>query len=330
MKTLDELKAENAEEEESEVETPQVETEETELEAVEEEAEEAEMVAEPDQEEAEETEIEDWQRTDEDDAEKKYTDSDMAAVRKKWKGRASDRNEELEQLRQENERLKQGGPVTAAKPKRSDFFEAEDPDEAYLDALSEWRFSQGESKQAARLAAEANQRKQREIHNQVQSGVDQHYVRAVELSTKSGISPEVYQSSDMRVRQAVDAVFPERGDLYTDKLISDLGEGSEKVFYSLGVNGAKLSEFTRLLSEDATGVKAAMYLGTLKAELNATTKRKTNAPKPAKQAGGEDGGTAQLKTLKKAYQSAEKSGDAQAMFDARRNAKQAGADVSNW
>ena len=118
--------------------------------------------------------------------------------------------------------------------------------------------------------------------------------------------------------------------MIVDGLIANLGEGSEKVFYSLGVNGAKRDKLTSLLTTDPSGIKAAMYLGTLKAELNAPNRKTTNAPAPAPNLQGDGATKDPHKQLKKDYDKASAAGDAQGAFNARMAAKKAGANIKTW
>lgn len=334
-KTLDELKAENAAGE-VETETPPQEVEvETEPEVAEVEPEVTDEVAEPDPEETGKTEVEDWMQTDDEQgADKKFTDADIGAAKKKLRAKLeSKHSSEVDELKAENERLRSRTtePKQLNRPKREDFDNHDDPEEAYIDALTDFKFEQSGAKQATK-AKEQEATKQHQAQQQlIDSNVDQHYERAVKLSEESGIAAEMYQSADKTIRMAIDAVVPGAGDIIADGLISSLGEGSEKVFYSLGVNGAKRDKLVSLLKEDPGGIKAAMYLGTLKSELTAPQRRKTNAPKPAAQVNGDSNALSEPhKALKKKYLDADKKGDTQARFDAKMAAKRAGANTSDW
>jgi len=166
--------------------------------------------------------------------------------------------------------------------------------------------------------------------------VDKHYERAVKLSEESGITAEMYQNADFRLRSMVESVFnPDRsndgaGDAIVDALIANLGDGSEKVMYNLGVNSSRLQELKTRFENDRSGVSASIYIGQLNAELSAPKKRKTNSPKPAPNVKGDKHEKAQTKAYKKAYDDADKKGDTQARFNARREARKAGVDTSNW
>lgn len=329
--SLAELKAENAAEEvETEV-SPQEVEEETETEVAEVETEVTDEVAEPESEETEETEVEDWMQTDA--AEKKFTDGDIGAAKKKLRAKLeSKHNDELDKLRTENEQLRSRTPEPKQlnRPKREDFRDSDDQDEAYIDALTDYKIEKGAAKQATTVKEQESTRQQNDFQQAVSQEVDQHYERAVKLSEDSGISPELYQSADLKVRQVIESIFPKAGDSTTDHFISNLGEGSEKVFFSLGVNSTKRDKFESLLRSDKTGLKASMYLGELKSELTAPNKRRTNAPKPAAQIKGDASTTPTVNALKKKYDAAHKKGDVSGAFNLKRAAKKEGIKTSSW
>lgn len=332
--SLAELKAENAADEvETEV-SPQEIEEETETEVAEVEPEVTGEDADLKPDEPEETEVEDWMQTDAaKNADKKFTDFDIAAAKTKLRAKLEDKHtDELDKLRAENEQLRSRTPEPKQlnRPKREDFLESDDPDEAYIDALTDYKIEKGAAKQATTVKEQESTRQQNDFQQAVSQEVDQHYERAVKLSEDSGISPELYQSADLKVRQVIESIFPNAGDSTTDHLISNLGEGSEKVFYSLGVNSTKRDKFESLLRSDKTGLKAAIYLGELKSELTAPNKRRTNAPKPAAQIKGDASTTPTVNALKKKYDAAHKKGDVSGAFKLKRAAKKEGIKTSSW
>ena len=324
---------ENAAKEDESLDSPQEDEDEPESGAVDDKSEQLEEDAESSEDDADESETEDWMASDgqSDDAEKEFSASDMGKARRKYKSRIKEQDSELEALKAENERLKAVPQASKlVKPKPEDFYDSDNSDAEYTEALIKWNLENQQAEAQASAATEAQQQQIREQQKQISTEVDQHYERAEKLSEKSGISSELYQSADLRVRQMIDSIFPDAGDAITDGLIANLGSGSEKVFYNLGVNETRLMEFKTRLQADSTGFKAAMYLGELKATLNAPQKRKTQAPKPAPNPQGDKQVNSSERALKKRYTEAHKSGNPQAAFDARREAKKAGADTSNW
>lgn len=344
MQTLAQLKAENAAAEAAEAaeaeetETPPQEVEEeteeaTEAEAVEVEAEETEEGADPGEDETGETETEAWMQGDDQtsDAEKKFTDNDIGAAKKKLRAKLEGRhNDEVDQLKAQIKQLEQGKPKELSKPKREDFFESEDPEEAYIDALTDYKINKSQAESQASTATEATRNRQAEVKRTTDTAVDQHYLRAEKLADKSGISDELYKSSDLKVRNMIESLYPKAGDKITDELIASLGDGSEKVFFSVGVKDSRLAELKSRLEQDPSGIKAGMYLGQLNAELSAPQKRKTKAPAPATQIKGDANTSAPNKALKKKYDAAHKKGDGAAAYKIKRAAKKTGADTKDW
>lgn len=332
------MKAENAKLENETLTDPQEVEEELEEEAVEVESEESEEVAEPEEDEAEETEIESWMQGDDQtsDAEKKFTDSDIGAAKKKLKAKLeSKHNTEVEQLKAEIEQLRNAGTQVVAQtptqpPKREDFYDNDDPESAYIDALTDWKINNSQSKAQEAELRRAQEARLQQRKAEVDSSVDRHYERAAKLSAESGIAAETYQASDLVVRTTIDSLFPGKGDAITDEFIDLLGEGSEKVLYNLGVNKSRRDQFKTLLQNDPSGLKAGMYLAELKAELSAPSKRKTRAPKPAPNLKGDTNTSSSATALEKKYKAAHKKGDVSEAFKIKREAKKQGVNTNSW
>lgn len=337
--TLEELKAENARlETESETE-PQPGNDEVIVEADPPEEEDFPENAENSEEESASSELEDWMQPDDQasEADKKFSSRDIAAAKTKMRAKLERKHEsEVEQLRSEIQELKQNRPESRshsnlAKPSLADFEDHDNPELAYSEALIDWKLEKQHAESSAKAVQMETQQRQQQHQQAVDQAVDQHYERAALLSQESGISADVYKSADLAVRTAIDAVLPQSGDAVADALISSLGEGSEKVFYSLGINQTKRNKLQSLLEVDPSGLKASIYLGELKASLAAPHNRKTNAPKPAPHINGDKVGQVDpYKYLRKKYVDANKKGDQQAAFDARMEARRQGANVTDW
>jgi len=334
-KTLAELKAENAALEQDQVEeAPQAEELENEpVEAAEAAPEEPEESAESEESEEAETEVEAWMQT-EDEVEQKFTGSDIAAAKRKVRAKLEKKHtSEVDELRAEIESLKSGPgpqPLNTTKPKREDFFEADDPEEAYTDALLDWKMANTAKANQEKSNVEANKRKLQEQQNHINTRVDEHYDRAAQLTKSNGISEEIYQQADRNVRMTVESVVPNGGDAITDALISKIGEGSEKVTYYLGRNKAKLAEFEKALRNDPSGIEAAMLLGEVKQNLTAPLKRKSNAPAPAPKLNGDESTTEKAGSLLRKYKEAHKNNDGQKAFKIKREARKAGVNTREW
>lgn len=330
--TLEELKAQNAvdETEAVDVEAEEVEEVEAEEESEQEVVETDETSEEEDSEEAseEESEVEAWQLEDEqasDDGEKRFTDSDVAAAKRKLKAKIEKRDDEIAELKSQIEKLRTGRveqPSSAKKPMPK--LEDHDYDEGkYQSAMEAWVRDQVADAAQSHKSTESQTKAQKQIEQSVES----HYERAAKLTAEHGIDDTVYRGADLAVRQTIESVFEGSGDIITDSLIARMGEGSEKVMYALGRSAEKREKLRAKLLEDPNGLSAVMYLGELKAEITKPVKRVTNAPKPAKRATGGSGGSNKEDTLRRKYQ---KESDMQARFNLRREAKAQGFDVSKW
>jgi hypothetical protein len=267
-----------------------------------------------------------------DDPSKNVPVGKFVSVKKKLRGQISERDDEIEKLRLENEKLRSNSEVTVKqatelkRPREEDF----DSDEAYLEALD--KYIDDKTKTAyekSRLENEQTEiQKQKELQRTQE--VDRHYKAAEKLIKDANISSEIYKNADKTVRQAVDIVAPKYGDVIVDQLISFLGDGSEKVLYYLGRNKTALNKFQTLLIEDPTGMKAGVFLGGEKQRLMNTQKQKSNAPDPVPELVGDENSTSKGNVLARKYSAAHKKGNIQEAYNLKRNAKAQGIDVSKW
>jgi len=295
-KSLADLKAENAAAEAAPEQETVIAQEEQPIEAAEVEAEEVEQIAESEQPEAEETEVEAWMVNEEEQtSEAKFTDHDVANVRRKLKGKIEKKDHELEQkngeiaqLKQELEAVKQavlmGGDLPSKKPEplAVPTLEAFDyDDQKYQQAMMQWTNQQIQSQIAQVTDEGAMQHKQMQAQQALESKVNSHYERAGKLAQENNISSDAYQAADMAVRQTIESVMPNAGDRVTDELIANLGDGSEKVMYYLGRNPSAQLELRNKLMQDPNGLQASMYLGELKSKVSLPKKQKSKAPAPA-------------------------------------------------
>jgi hypothetical protein len=335
MADLAQLKAENAAREAELAASPQDDVEELD-DAVTDEQDATGQDADQDQDaEGAKADAEDWMKGDEPESQgagKKFTDGDIGAAKSKLRAKLEAKHQtELDELRAKLEAAqKQQVPQATARPTREQFYDQDDPDDAYAEALMDWKMGATAAQQQVSRTQYEQQRKQLEHKQATDQAVDQHYERAVKLAAASGIEPEVYQSADHRVRSAIEGLFPNGGDAVTDSLISAIGEGSERVMFNLGVNSARLSELKTLLASDPSGIKASMFLGRLSAELNAPAKRKSNAPAPAAQVKGDAATTESGRAIHKKYQDAHKAGKVGEAFSLKRQAKASGVNTLTW
>ncbi len=188
--------------------------------------------------------------------------------------------------------------------------------------------------QKSQSAQEENQRKEQNALRaaEIEKETDAHYTRVAALSKKNPkLNAELCKAADMRVRLALDSVYPQGGDVVTDRLISTLGPGSENVIVHLGLKPSKLAHLVELFKKDTSGILGATYLGTLKAELKAPVPKVSNAPEPQDEIRGDNQrGTGMGGKMKKDWEAAHKSGDTQLAISIRRKAQNAKVDTSGW
>lgn len=259
-------------------------------------------------------------------------------MKHKLRAKLDEANTESERHRIENEQLKQR--LAALESGRSDAPQAlkmprmDDEDIAYDDEkfnsrMAEYTDALIEQKLSGRAKKTQEQTQQQQFAAQIQADVDKHYERASELVGSGAVTAENYQAADMLVRRAVASTVKGDGEYITDYMIANLGAGSEKVIYHLGVNPQALSTLKEHLQRDPSGLRAASYLGGLSAKFSVGTVNKlSNAPKPDKALNGT--ATVSSGSHSKAYQKAVKADDPGAMVRAKRAAKAAGIDTSKW
>lgn len=330
MQTLEELKRENAEPEiEQEAADPQAD-EQIEEEAAEVETEETEEEAETESEEAEETEVEPWMLGD-DEASQSSEDEQVVPLktliktRTKLKGERDELKEEIEKLKAQIAQPKAPAESVSTKiPTLEDF----DYDDAkYAEAMHKYNQEvvskqlAEQQRQAQREALEAARRKA------IEQSVDQHYERAKQMISASGISADVYTAQEKKVRDRLEAMYPGEGDQTVDALIDSIGEGSEKLLFAMGRQEAVMNEFLNKLNESP--FKAIAYASKKAAEWSAPSKRKSTAPKPAAKPTGGSQKVAESAELRK-YKEAHKKGDSNKAFQIKLAAKRAGIDTKSW
>lgn len=304
-------------------------------------------------EEGELKEGEEWQKEEteegtedsEDSEEDKPKPEKALKAKKKLKGLLSERETELTEQQKENERLRleneelkarslKNDPGKQLKRPLKDDFEDEYGDvdlDKYREALDAYDDQRYEQRQAAKRAEQDEQ----VVKESISESVNSHYYRAEKLVETSGISPEKYKSADTNFRKVFKNLSPDKGDAVADRIISTLGEGSEKTVYFIGNNETQREKAATLIRQDPTGLKLMAYLGAENARLRGLTtgKPKTKAPAPAANANGDISiiqGTAKDSRLKKQYDAAHKKKDDDAAWEIRKSARAAGIDVSSW
>ena len=278
----------------------------------------------------EQQEDEPWQRIDEELA--PVPARKHIREKQKLKGRISERDDEIARLKEKIEALEKNSitQTNQAKPiKRPNELDY-DTDDDYQKALSDYENELVSSKFRELESKRQNEYAFKQYQEKFSKALEDHYDRASDLIEKSGISPDLYKSSDAAVRHAVNSIAPGRGDQIVDQIITNFGDGSEKVLFYIGRNQTALSQFKSLLVEDPSGIKASIFLGEQKERLTAPKKMKSRAPKPAPTANGDANMGSNERALQKKYKEAHKKGNSQLAWDYRRKARQSGIDTSKW
>lgn len=337
--TLDDLKRKNAEEEEESTETTVVEEEESETKAGSEEESETEESAETTESENSDEDLEAWQTTPDEqgsEGDRGLADSDAAGMRRKYQGKIEkvtrEKDEEIADLRAQLSNKNATAEASGGEKPMPTLESLSYDETAYQAAMAEWFGNRVDASVSASTQSQASTTQQQQVDKARNVAVSDHYERAATLSESSGIAPEAYQGADLKVRQMMESVTPTFGDVNTDFLISQMGKGSEKVMFYLGRNPQALDALKGKLMSGDGGMAASMYLGELKREVAPPKKRTSLAPKPAATAEGDESGTESgaAKAAKKTYDAAHKRNNAQDAFNAKKKARAAGIDTSNW
>ncbi len=257
-------------------------------------------------------------------------------MKRKLKEKNTKQSDEIKRLETELAASKNGGSATHPDmPKRPQLEDYEDDIGKYEEAII------GYDQEMVRFnytLVQDEENRKTALNKAIQSrekAVDQHYDRVVTFvkSSKDKISQETYESAEQAVRDSLDESLPgdDSGNQVVDHLIDLIGEGSEKVIFLLGKKPAALATLIELMKEDPTGLRAASYVGQQKERLTKNIRKTSLSPKPAKSARGDTTSSSNRdKSLKRAYDKAHTSGNTQAAFDAKREAKKLEIDTSSW
>lgn len=270
-------------------------------------------------------EVEAWMLDDGDD-ERTIPLTDHIQLRQKLKEDKRDLQREVDELKAQlaNQQSNQQQPVQSpsTRPKLADF---EFDEDAYNEALDQWYLNQFDS----RVNQNASNQQAENLKKQIKQGSDAHYQRALQMVNKYKLDPNKYQAADRTIRQALDDATGGNGDIVADAMAHYMGEGSEKVFFTVGTRPEKLNQLLSALREDPSGMKAALFLGKQLSEVSrkvSNPKKKQKAP-PKKVKGG---GTATPTTSNKLKEKYGKTDNPQERWEIRKQAKAKGIDVGDW
>jgi hypothetical protein len=137
----------------------------------------------------------------------------------------------------------------------------------------------------------------------------------------------VYNKADSNLRNAVDAVRPQFGDIIVDEMIHRLGKGSEKVILYVGNSKERTDEVISSMVNDPSGSDTLVLLGRYQAEVKPQKKQTSQARKPAAHVNGGVTSTSKGKAEKKLFDAAK---TPQEGIVIRRAAKAKDIDVTEW
>lgn len=332
MQTLEELKAQNAALEAAEAEQTAV-VDEQDVDQPNEEVEAVESEATDESTEAQGEEVEEWLKGDSAQA---VPLAKHVELKHKLKARLSEKDDENARLKARIAELEAGGVMNQQQvmqqeiePPSMDLY-FDDP-AAYAKAQKEYYNNLVRQHLSNQASTAQQQQQQQLVQQQLEKALDSHYERAQKLVDGGIISPDVYRSAEQSFRQSLHQITG-NGDAAADLIISRLGDGSEKIVTHLGINKSAMAMLQKHLAEDQTGLSASVYLGELKARFSGVaTSKLSKAPAPETHVKATaPTGTATSESLKRAYQSAHKSGDSQKAFNLRQQARAQGINVSNW
>lgn len=279
-----------------------------------------------------------WLDSDEEEPEESQDTVPTGAIMREKDKRKKIKREYEELEKKYNELLsssQQGGEELKV-PQYSDY----DTDEEYSSAMADYHKKLVRSEIRNESATQEQTNKIKRILEETSEAVANHEERASELVQKHGIKPELFKQAESNFREIVAESFENESDeqkaFLADTFIKMVGPGdeksagSEKVAFHIGRNKAAGDRFRAILAKDKSGVEAAFYLGQLSKEINGTKKQTSRAPAPAPSAPGDETQPAKGRAFKRAYDKAAKANNGQAMYNAKRDAKKAGIDVSNW
>lgn len=329
--SLEELKRENEEAEPETQEEPSLEQEDEAKPAGEGVNQEAEAEGSEEAEGESQEAVEPWMQSDDQTSQDSVPLSKHIELRQKLKGKVNERDNEIEDLKAQIESLKKSAvaPVATGKPKRDDFIDADDPDEAYLDALADWKAEEAQKKQAQK--AQRDQQAQALANRQKQ--VENHLERVVSLLSEHNLDSSVYEKAHDGFRKSIAGAMPgvnqDQVEFVSDTLITNMGDQSAKLVIYAGNSAERRQQLQDAIASDPSGFKAMRLLGKWEERMVAPQKKVSSAPKPAPKP---EGGSAPTSpgTLHKKYNAAHSKGDYQKAFDLKQEARNQKIDVSKW
>jgi chemotaxis protein histidine kinase CheA len=243
---------------------------------------------------------------------------------------ASEKNAEIEQLRQEIEALKSGNqPVNQLQDGEPTFpvmytngvETKEDYDQAVKKYFADMAKYESKSKQLEQSQAQVKE----QVKAQAES-LARDAGRLIEAQRKvhKNLNEDAIIEAIESAQDQVESHLNIEGSF--TYLLNSLGEKSADVAYFLGRNEKAMGKLKQVLDEDPNGLKAVAYLTELKHRLKPTTKKTSSAPEPDEPVKG-DAVPKNGAALKKAYEDAANKGDFNKLKEIRRQARESGVSL---
>ena len=348
--SLKELKVENGtnvEQENEEIETEEVQdvdSLELESEAEAEEKEVDESESDDDDTEAEDSEaVEEWLKSEED--ERTLPLDKHIEVRTKLKTKLSEKDEELQTLKQEIESLKYGfskQPVNAElkRPSRADFADEYDEvdQDAYDQAVDDWNLKRFEQSQSVNQNKALQEQQQEQQQQALEESVNKHYESATKLVKDGLVKAEAYQEADQAIVGRLNNELAGDGSRGHGRLMADhlanivrqvAGDSSAKLWFKLGRNPNQLEKLVTAFRDPLTHAQGYAEIAKMSAEVKAPNKKRSLARPPAKQISGDKNASPSESSLKRKIKKARESGDLQSVISLKRQAKKQGVNVKD-
>lgn len=243
----------------------------------------------------------------------------------------SEKDNEIEELKRkigdlESSINKPADTIALEVPLESDF----DTDEEYRKARQTYESKLREDILKSVSQKSTHSDEQERFNKRLKNGVSEHWDRAEKFVDKYQVDAEAYQKADSNVRNAVESVTPNFGNANVDYMVTNLGDGSEKVIMYLGTNDEQLAKLQSLLIEDPAGHRASTFLGEINQKLKGNKRQTSKAKKPAKTVHGDGAVSVKEGALKKKYDKAHAEGKLQEVFNIKKQGRAAGYDTKKW
>lgn len=233
----------------------------------------------------------------------KRTLSELRRTRREAREQVSQKDAQLEEMRQQLQNLQQ---ATLKKPQYADY-----PDDAsYEAALLQYHSVASQGQPQAQPQPTAQPQVGPDFSEQINAHIDR--------AEKLGVSADEFLNAEDTVRSVL-------GNEVTDALIAAVGPGSEKAIMVMGSRAQELQRVQQLLANDRTGLSVVSHVTRLGERARVNKKTISGAPAPTRSPSGGGHIPSSDAEYEKQMAKLEKAKDAQGMFELRRARRKAAA-----